>query len=357
MSENLKAIIVGAGRAGADLHLKAYLQIPDVEVVGICDPDLDRASEIAGKYGIRHAFPSLENALAAQPVDVVSICSPPKTHFELAQLAIANGSHLLVEKPIFETMREARHVEEVTSRKGLRFTAVHNKMYHPGLQAAMSEMRLGELGEPVQIHSVWMINGEKNRMTSDPNFWCHKLPGGRWEEMIPHPIYQAYQFMGPLRFRHLEMKNVTHRWPWLPAEEVEIILEGRTGYVSVKLSVNVEKYNFMLVYGSKKVLYVDSRRALDLLTHVNSSVSVRPRDLLSRALHRSAKLVRLSGRKRSGNRDKGKGGHLRLIEDFLAYVRDGEKDPPVSWEEALNTLEVTLEVGREIESRKHSPRI
>lgn len=59
-------MIVGAGGTGVELHLKAYLQIQDVEVVGICDPDIGKASLFGGKYGIGHAFPSLENALGAR---------------------------------------------------------------------------------------------------------------------------------------------------------------------------------------------------------------------------------------------------------------------------------------------------
>jgi predicted dehydrogenase len=61
----LKVIIAGAGMAGGELHLNAYRQVPAVEVIALCDPDLEKANSIAGRKGIPYVYSSIEEALNA----------------------------------------------------------------------------------------------------------------------------------------------------------------------------------------------------------------------------------------------------------------------------------------------------
>jgi predicted dehydrogenase len=346
--------IAGVGKAGSELHLANYRRIPDVEVVALCDFDLARARETAKGTGSASAYRSLEEALQATPADIVSICTPPATHFELAKLALEHGASVLVEKPILQTVKEAEELERVIERTGGKFSAVHNKKYHAGIRKAIKLVAQGYIGSVSQIHSVWMINGAKNRMTRDKDFWCHSLPGGRWQEMLPHQIYQAYQFIGPMQFRHLEMKSVSNKWPWLPADEVEIMLEGGAGYVSIKLSANTEKYSFMLVYGSERTLFVDSGKAIDLLGAVRSKP---PAAGIAREMQKRANKL-LNGvlaTKRDGQGSE-LDAHGQLILDFVEYVEGKQSRPPVSWEEAFNTLELTLTIGDEIHRKRAASR-
>ncbi len=341
---SLKVIIAGAGMAGSELHLNAYQQVPGVEVIALCDLDLVRAKVIARQKGVSYTYSSLDEALNARSADIVSICTPPSSHFDLCCLALEHGCHVLVEKPIFQTLDEAEQIRTIIDRKDCKFSAVHNQKYLHGIQQATKLVKEKYIGNVLQIHAVRMINGGTDRFAADPNSWCHKLPGGRWEELVSHPIYKAYQFMGSMRFVHLEMKQVHNSWPWLPADELEIILEGGAGYVSIKLSANAEDYNCMLVYGSKRILFIDSDIATDLLSithHKDSKPSLR--EWLSRRL-----LTRQSSKPRSLIQN----SHAALIKDFVAYVRGERAEAPVDWQEAVNTLELGLQIGKAIERRK-----
>jgi predicted dehydrogenase len=342
----LKVIIAGAGMAGGELHLNAYRQVPAVEVIALCDPDLEKANSIAGRKGIPYVYSSIEEALNAQPADIVSVCSPPASHFRLCRLALEHGCHVLVEKPIFQTLEEAEQIKEIADQKGCKFSAVHNAKYQHGLQQAAKLVEEGAIGDILQVHAVRMIDGGTDRLAADPHSWCHALPGGRWEELIAHPIYKAYQFMGPMRFVHLEMKQTHDRWPWLPADELEIMLEGSRGYVSIKLSANAANYSFILVYGSRRYLYVDSDMAVDLLSETRQMHSTPPIGKLLRDRMLSA----LSARPALPINDP----HAALIKDFIAYVQGNRAEPPVVWQEAFNTLELGLQIGREIRKRKRS---
>jgi predicted dehydrogenase len=340
----MKVIIAGAGMAGSQLHLNAYRQVSGIEVIALCDPDLDKAKGIARQKGVRYAFSSLDEALSELSADIVSICTPPSSHYELCRLALERGSNVLVEKPAFQTLEEADQIQELVTRTGRKFSAVHNVKYQPGIRQAIKLASEGAIGDILQVHVARMIDGNTDRLAADPGSWCHRLPGGRWEELIAHPLYKAYQFMGPMRFVSLKMKNVYDHQPWLPGDELEIMLESATGYVSIKLSANAADYSFMVVYGSKKCLLVDSDVAIDALSmanHPGHKPSLRKslRDLLHAALNPQTIAYPQDT-------------HTALIKEFIAYVKGDRTAPPVDWQEMRNTLELGLLIGREIRQGK-----
>lgn len=347
---SLKVLIVGAGKAGSDLHLKAYRALDDIEVTGICDVNIEQAVRVSRDEDIPSAFSTIEEAFKKESFDVVSICTPPSTHFELGRFSLEHGSSTIVEKPIFQTVEEALDFQKIIDQTGGKFSAIHNKKFSEGMLKAKTLFDEDHIGRVFQADYTWMHNGNNNRMTSDPDFWCHTLPGGRWQEMIAHPIYMVYQFVGPMQLRHVELKNVTHRWPWLPAEEVDIALESELGYVNIKLSPNTEKYNFLLLYGSKQVLYVDHRQAADLIKSMRGYGLDRFTSYLSGGVNKishgaTARFARHG--LFSGNLSP----HGRNIQAFIDYVRGETESPPVSWDEAFNTLELTLEIGEEIQKK------
>jgi predicted dehydrogenase len=341
---SVKVIIAGAGAAGTKLHLNAYKQIPDVEVIALCDPDLDKARDIAERKGISYCYSSLDDALNTQPADIVSICSPPSSHYKLCKSAINYGCHILIEKPIFQTMEEAREIKQIISRTDCKISAVHNQKYLPSIKQALELMRNGSIGDVLQIHAVRMIDGDNDRLV-EPDSWCNDLPGGRWEELIAHPIYKAYQFMGPMRFVHLEMKQVHNRWPWLPADELEIILEGASGYISIKLSANSENYiNHMFIYGSKQTLVLNEHAATDIwLDQYRLDDSPSLSKWLSRRLH---------AWQGPNSKPQVQNSHVELITNFISHIQGVHSEPPVDWQEALHVLELGLRIGREIQQCK-----
>ena len=150
--------------------------------------------------------------------------------------------------------------------------------------------------------------------------------------------------MGPMRFVHLEMKQVHNSWPLLPADELEIVLEGATGYVNINLSANTGGYNHMLVYGSKRILFIDSNIATDLLS-INQCIDSKPslRKWLSR---------RLITKQSSIPNSLSHNPFVTLIKNFVTYVRGERAEAPVDWQEAINILELGLQIGKAIESHK-----
>ena len=106
MRSKVRIGVAGAGKMGT-YHLQKYLQMPDVEVVGVYDPDPARVESLRKTYSIR-GFNKLDDLLFES--DGVTIASPTPTHYPVARQAIEAGVHVLVEKPLTDKTHEAEEL-------------------------------------------------------------------------------------------------------------------------------------------------------------------------------------------------------------------------------------------------------
>ena len=94
----LRAAILGTGGV-AHLHAAALLDPAGVELVAAADPSEQHLADFADAYRVPSRYSSLTEMLAAEPIDVLHICTPPGGHAEQAAAAFAAGAHVVVEKP------------------------------------------------------------------------------------------------------------------------------------------------------------------------------------------------------------------------------------------------------------------
>jgi predicted dehydrogenase len=101
-----KVAIIGAG-IGRE-HLKGYAALPDrFQVKTLCDLDKERAEEVvAGHQGVI-VTDDLDAVMADPDIDIVNVCLPPHLHFEISQQALLAGKHVVCEKPLVGSLREA----------------------------------------------------------------------------------------------------------------------------------------------------------------------------------------------------------------------------------------------------------
>jgi len=124
-NKSLKAGVVGAGVFGG-FHASKYAAHAQTELVGVFDPDLEKARTLADKHGAK-AFDTLEHMLAE--VDVVTVASPAVHHFAAAAAALASGKHVLVEKPIASSVEEARELINLASSHGCVLQVGHQERF------------------------------------------------------------------------------------------------------------------------------------------------------------------------------------------------------------------------------------
>lgn len=124
--------IVGAGAAAKNFHLPAVNEIPNAEVRGIADIDIGRARKLCERYRIPDACSSHEELLQTD-IDVVHICTPVSSHHQVVMDCAKAGKHVLIEKPLCLTAKEAREMLEVTNKHGVKATLVQNQRFAPGI--------------------------------------------------------------------------------------------------------------------------------------------------------------------------------------------------------------------------------
>jgi predicted dehydrogenase len=129
MREKVRVGVVGVGSLGQH-HARIYSELDEVEFVGLFDSDSARAAEIAAASHSR-AFDRLED-LAAE-VDAASVAVPTHLHREVAGELLAQGLHLLVEKPIASTTREAEELVAMAQERNLILQVGHIERFNPVL--------------------------------------------------------------------------------------------------------------------------------------------------------------------------------------------------------------------------------
>lgn len=138
--------VIGAGSI-AQSHLQAYANNPDVELVAICDINLERARSVADAFGIDRAYGSVEELLADDAVDGVSICTWNNSHAQWAIAAIQAGKHVLVEKPIARTYAEALELQQVADAHDRVVQVGFVRRHSPNAQVLKSFIDAGDLGD------------------------------------------------------------------------------------------------------------------------------------------------------------------------------------------------------------------
>ena len=103
----MKAAVIGGGFIG-NAHVEALRRLGDVEVVALCDAYNSR--EKADRLNIRFAYSDFRKMMEELELDVVHICTPNHTHYEIARHAIQKGIHVVCEKPFTSTAEEAEEL-------------------------------------------------------------------------------------------------------------------------------------------------------------------------------------------------------------------------------------------------------
>lgn len=147
----LKVGVFGVGHLGK-FHLNNWKEIKDIELVGFYDPNDVAAQEVTEKYQLAR-FLDPERLIEA--VDVVDIVAPTTFHFNLCKLAIRKGKHVFVEKPLANTMEEARELVKLVRESNVKLQVGHVERFNPAY-LAIQHMQLNPMF--IEVHRLAQFN-------------------------------------------------------------------------------------------------------------------------------------------------------------------------------------------------------
>jgi predicted dehydrogenase len=145
--------LIGAGIVAAGPYRKALERLSTVKPHGVFDPDTEKASALAKTLKTK-VYPDLDSLLKDPSIDAVAVLSPNHLHVEIALRSLKAGKHVIIEKPIAESVEEIGRLQMAASQAGKICMPAHNYIYNPSLIRAKRLISEGHLGA---IASGWIL--------------------------------------------------------------------------------------------------------------------------------------------------------------------------------------------------------
>ena len=134
----LKIGVVGAGHLGK-IHIRLLLELNDIfEFVGFYDTDSIYAQSVANQFNIK-SFESISDLI--NEVDCLDIVTPTLSHYSCAIEALRARKHIFIEKPLSETMEEAKKMVMLTTEAEVVVQVGHVERFNPAFQAALPYLK------------------------------------------------------------------------------------------------------------------------------------------------------------------------------------------------------------------------
>jgi predicted dehydrogenase len=123
--------VFGVGHLGK-YHLNNWKEIKGVKLVGFFDPNNEMAKQVAEEYGLKRF---LDEDKLFDACDIIDVVVPTDRHFEVCMRALRKGKHVFVEKPLANTMEEAKALVDVVREANVKMQVGHVERFNPAYLA------------------------------------------------------------------------------------------------------------------------------------------------------------------------------------------------------------------------------
>ncbi len=153
MKKRLRIGIAGFGAMGKT-HAYSIASLPYfyeelpflASVHGICTTSLEKSERICDALGFEQAYADAYAMIADPGIDIIDVCTPNNTHYEIASAALDAGKHVLCEKPFCFDEREAKALAQRAAKKNLVCGVVYNNRHLAAILRAKQMIDQGALG-------------------------------------------------------------------------------------------------------------------------------------------------------------------------------------------------------------------
>ncbi len=339
--EPIKLGIVGLGEIATRTHLPLWLKTSgQVRVVGLCDADTKKLEQ-ASRFRVGGFYEDMDEMLEKEDIDLIDVCTPPNTHKDICLKALNAGVNCIVEKPMATSSEAADEIIKVARDRNLHLFAIHNCSFVPILRKAKDLVSSGEIGDILQVDVKLSISiaGELN----NPSHWAHKLPGGLFGELAPHPCYALVEFLNG-EIKEVKAQLVRRSpFPFLVGGELRVLAATANAIGSFSVSLNSPARRMAIdIIGSKLWVSVDAEAQV-LVKYPpfspNKAVFRRGKRALSNVLQRIGCLCDVSFNVATGRYKPMIEGHRYLFRQALRALR-GQGTYPVSLDNVRKEVKI-----------------
>lgn len=155
----LAVLIVGCGGIAGGLdaarpddalprtHAPAYLRAGEFRLAACVEPDVEQRAAFMARWGVERGFATMAEAAAAGPFDVISICSPTRTHAPDLDAALALSPRaIFAEKPLTDSLAESQRLVGAAKAAGIELAVNHTRRWAPDVRELAEGLRTGRFG-------------------------------------------------------------------------------------------------------------------------------------------------------------------------------------------------------------------
>lgn len=147
LMEKLKVAVIGCGGIAQIVHVPALIANKAVEIAAFCDAKIDKAKELAAKYGVEQIFADYKEVLELSEVDAVHICTANYLHSIIAIAALKKGKHVFCEKPDAINVEEVMKMKQASEESGKVLMVMRNNRYRDEMRFLKRYFEEGNFGE------------------------------------------------------------------------------------------------------------------------------------------------------------------------------------------------------------------
>jgi myo-inositol 2-dehydrogenase / D-chiro-inositol 1-dehydrogenase len=173
----------------AELHAEALKHVADARIVAVASPTEAHVRTFAQKHSVPHWFTDYRELLRLKEVDIVSLCLPNYLHCQATVDAAAGGKHVICEKPLCMSLKEADRMIAACRDAGVKLMYAEELCFTPKYVRAKQLVDEGALGKVYLIkqsekhfgpHSAWFWDVEKSGGGVLLDMGCHGIEFARW---------------------------------------------------------------------------------------------------------------------------------------------------------------------------------
>ena len=253
--------IIGIGDWGRNL-VRNFYEIEKVNLKVCCDLDMNALEKIREKYPSVRITTDYGEVIEDKEVDAVVIATPTQTHFDLAREALEAEKHVLVEKPLTLSHRQAQELVDLAKEKEKKLMVGHLLEYHPAVMEMRRRLSQNEIGEIYYLYSERLNLGKVR--TSENALWC----------LAPHDISVMLYLLNTEPVEVSAYGGVFLQKKEKIEDVVFVSIRFKNGVVgNLHLSwLDPNKVRKITLVGSKKMIVFDDMETRDKLKIFNKGV-------------------------------------------------------------------------------------
>ncbi len=145
-----RAALIGCGGMSTS-HLRALNEVPEIDVVAVCDIDEDRLQAVGDAFNVANRYTDYHAMFATERPDMVSIATQGPQHCAATVAAAEHGVHVLCEKPMALDLAETDQMVDACEKAGVKLAINHQATVRPSLKRMRAMVENGDIGDVILV--------------------------------------------------------------------------------------------------------------------------------------------------------------------------------------------------------------